>query len=288
LGGEASVFVSIDAEGLPYVPSKLMLSPGDPLWGELRKIMTWVAGVIVDTVRKTTDYRVVIADSHGVMLNINPLEISPRGGWEIVRGFPRPTAMIQGAKGSAAALLVGYHTSQGTGGVLAHTYAGRIVQRVSVYDFEDASELVLNAYALAEMGVPIALVAGDEGLKGHAERVAPDAVFLPLKRAVASTADVSPAPADVEKKLAEAVIDALGKVEGLNVACPREPWFVVEFKRPWHADLAESFPCVERIDGVRVRLACQKYLDNYALFEGLVVAAYGLEKGLGSAAADGV
>jgi len=59
---------------------------------------------------------------------------------------------------------------------------------------------------------------------------------------------------------------------------PSEPWIEVEFKRPFHADVAELFPCVERKDGTTVRLACKKFIENLKLLEGIIAAAYSYEK----------
>ena len=277
MGGLGRFYVSIDAEGLPYVPYKRMLGPGDPLYQELRRIMTWIVEVVAGELYSAGADEVVVADSHGAMVNVDPLALGQPV--TLVRGFPRPLSMIYGSPGSRGALLIGYHGSPQSGGVLGHTYAGRIVQRVGVDGFEAASELVLNTYALGEQGVPVILVAGDSVLEEDASRVAPHAVFVPLKSpASSSLADVSPPRMRVEEALRAGVRRALEGLEGARPVKPRDPRITVEFKRPWHADLASLFPCTERLDGVTVRLTCDNYLDNYKLFEGLVIAAYSLER----------
>ncbi|GBF09793.1 D-aminopeptidase DppA [Aeropyrum pernix] len=274
----ARFFVSVDAEGMPYSPSRVMMMPRDPLYGELRRIMTRVTNIVVEEIFASGAEGVVVADSHGSMVNIDPFEIDERV--ELVRGFPRPLAMVYGARGCAAALFIGYHGSPQSGGVLGHTYAGRIVQRVRVHGSEAATEYLLNAYALGEMGVPVVLVAGDSVLEGEVRRHTPWAVFVPLKKPASSLADVTPPWQRVEKSLRSAVREAVAasSLERAEPLKPVEPWIEVELKRPWHADVAELFPCVERLDGVTVRLSCSSFVDNYKLLEGIVIASYSLER----------
>lgn len=272
------IFVSIDAEGLPFAPSRHLMMPGDKLWPELREIMTRVASIIVREV-VSAGYQVVVADSHGAMVNIDPLRLQDAGPVTIVRGYPRPLAMLAGSQGATAAFLVGYHTSPGAGGVLAHTYSGRIIHKVEVEGCRDADEYVLNAYALGEDGIPVALVAGDSRLEGHVREHTPWAVFVPLKDAVSVTADMTPPLVDIEKRLIDGVREALARLARgeARPLKPASPQILVDFNRASYADVAALFPCTERVDGTRVRLTCNSFKDNYRLLEGIVLAAHGLE-----------
>ncbi len=276
--GAAKAFISVDAEGLPYVPYKGMLMPGDPLYGEMREIMTRTVLVAVKVLHDAGFEPITVADSHGAMVNVDPLRLP--GYTVLVRGFPRRLMMVSGAEGSEAAVFLGYHSSPGLGGVLAHTYSGRIVERVDVAGQDDASEYILNAYALGELGVPVILVAGDSTLRGRVEKHTPWAVFIALKERVSSMADASPGWVEIERSLKTGIEEAVrrlrsGEAEPLR---PPEPWIRIMFKRPWHADIAELFPCVERLDGLTVRLGCERFTDNLKLLEGLVIAAYSLER----------
>ena len=272
------VLVSVDAEGMPFVPFRGMLSPGDPLYGELRWVMTEVTNVVVGELFEAGARSVIVADSHGSMVNIDPRSLDPRAS--LVRGFPRPLSMLSGAGESDAAVFLGYHTCPDTGGVLAHTMAGRIIERVSVAGEEAASEFLLNALALGEMGKPVIMVAGDALLQGQVKRHAPWAVFVPLKTPVSSLADHTPPLRDVKRMLRDAARRAMrlldeGVPEPLE---PREPWIELLLKRPWHADVASLMPCVRRLGGVRVRLECPSFGENYKLMEAIILASYSLER----------
>ncbi len=275
MGGHA--FISVDAEGMPYIVGRVHMGPGDKLFQELREAMSRVTYAVAGELLRRGFGGVVVADSHGSMVNIDPFK-APRGV-AIVRGFPRPLAMVAGARGARAAYLLGYHTSPQGGGVLGHTYSGRIVQRL-LLGGEPASEYLLNSYALGELGVPVVMVAGDKALQPEVEKHTPWAVFVPLKEPLSHFAAWSPSLGEVVESLRAGVEESLAKLEAGD-ARPLQPGkgleFVVEFKRPFHADLAELFPCVERLDPVTVRLTCGGFTDKYRLFEGLVLAAYALE-----------
>ncbi len=272
------LFISVDAEGMPWVPYKDMLSPGDPLYNELRQIMTWVTNTVIDEIARNQQADIVVADSHGSMVNLDPFRLNEQA--TLVRGFPRPLAMIYGSEGASGALFLGYHGSPQSGGVLGHTYAGRIIHRVRVHASDAASEYLLNTLALGEMGIPVILVAGDESLRPEVEEHTPWAVFVPLKKWASGLADTTPPKTRLEHMIREGVREALrrlahGQAKPLK---PEEPWIIVEYKRPWHGDLASLFPCVERIDGVTVKLNCDSFIRNYKLFEGLAIAMYSLER----------
>ena len=277
MAGQQRVFISVDAEGMPFTPYRGMLSPGDPLYGELREIMTTVVNTVIEEVEKQ-GLHAIVADSHGDMVNIDPLRL--RGSTILVRGFPRPLSMITGAEEAFAAIFLGYHSSPRIGGVLAHTYAGRIVQNVSVEGCDRATEYLLNTYALGEKGVPVVMVAGDGPLKSHVEKHTPWAVFVELKRPASSLADITPPLNQVLEALRTATRTALARAKSgeAKPLHPRSPEITVELKRPWHADIAELFPCVERVDGVTVRLKCGSFTENYRLLEGIVLASYSLEQ----------
>ena len=271
-------YISVDAEGMPWVPSKHMLSPGDKLYHELREIMTKITNIAVDELYNNGAGEVIVADSHAAMINIDPFKLDARAS--LIRGYPRPTSMIIGSQEADAALFLGYHASPQHGGVLGHTYAGRVIQRVRVHGSDMATEYLLNAYALGELGKPVILVAGDETLREQVMEFTPWAQFVALKKPVAFFADYTKPFKQVEEELRKATREGVktlssGEAKPLRA---KEPWIEIEFKRPYHAEIAELFPCVERIDGVTVKLTCEKYLDNFKMLEGLVIAAYSFER----------
>jgi D-amino peptidase len=271
-------YISVDSEGMPWAPYRRMQMPGDPLYNELREIMTLVTNTVVDELYENGATEVIVADSHGDMVNIDPFKLDKRA--TLIRGFPRPLSMIIGAEEADAALFLGYHTSPQQGGVLAHTYSGRIVQRVEVAGCKAATEYLLNTLALGEIGKPVIFVAGDWKLGEQVARFTPWSVFIPLKKPLSFFADITKPWPTIEETLRKGVRAAVKTLEkgDAKPLKPEQPEIVVEVKRPYHADIAELFPCVERLDGVTIRLKCNSFRENFKLVEGIIMAAYALER----------
>ena len=83
-----TALVSVDFEGLPYIVSpKHQLGPDGRLWQEARRIATRLTRIVVEELIDLGYRRVIVADSHGLMVNLEP-EL-PRGVM-LVQGFPRP------------------------------------------------------------------------------------------------------------------------------------------------------------------------------------------------------
>jgi D-amino peptidase len=90
--------------------------------------------------------------------------------------------------------FVGYHAGAGMEGVLAHTYLANSITGVWV-DGVRASEGLLNARVVAEFGVPVVLVTGDDVACEDALGYAPGALKVAVKDHVSRYAAVCRTPA---------------------------------------------------------------------------------------------
>jgi D-amino peptidase len=104
--------------------------------------------------------------------------------------------MVEGVQhGDVDAIaFVGYHTAAGTEGVLAHTYLANSITGVWLNGTR-ASEGLLNAHVVAEYGVPVVLVTGDDLTCVDAEGYAPRARKVAVKDHVSRYAAVCRTPA---------------------------------------------------------------------------------------------
>jgi D-amino peptidase len=129
-------FISLDLEGLPYIVSREHLFVKGALYSEARKIATEIVKVTAETLHHELGFEeVIIADSHGPMVNILP-EDTP-DYIELVRGFPRPLSMVAFAKGSDAAIFLGYHAKAGTDrATFDHTYSGASIDSLEINGVE--------------------------------------------------------------------------------------------------------------------------------------------------------
>ncbi|NJE02632.1 M55 family metallopeptidase [Thermococcus sp. MV11] len=271
-------FISLDLEGLPYIVSREHLFVKGALYGEARRIATEVVKVTAETLHELGFEEVIIADSHGPMVNILPGEMPEYV--ELVRGFPRPLSMVAFARGSDAALFLGYHAKAGTSyATFDHTYSGASIDRLEINGVE-VSEFLLNAYILGSWGIPVILVGGDRRLlETDVKTFTPWVVGVPFKESPSRYAAKSPGMRRIKTMLREGVIEAVERLK-IGEAKPlvtREPVHVkVRFLRSDMADTAELLPFVNRIDGKTVEFKAKTVEEAYKVFELLTLAAAGV------------
>jgi len=269
-------FISVDFEGLPHVVSRHHLSPGRHLYGEARRIATRLTLHLANDLHEN-GFDVVVADSHGQMVAI---EVEKLPSFvELVRGFPRPLAMVAGAEGCSIATFLGYHAKPGTPrATFDHTYSGAIIREVKVNGVA-ASEYLLNAYALGEMNIPLILVAGDRALMEDVETFTPWAARVVLKESLSRYSAKSWSLGRIEEELSSALKRGLmmyesGEAKPLK---PRTPVRLeVSLTSTIYADIAEVIPGVKRIDGFSISYTARSLMEAYRLLELIVIAAYGI------------
>ncbi len=271
-------FISVDLEGMPYIviPGHLRLK--GPLYDEARKIATKIAMAVADELHKNGFNSVLIADSHGPMVNLF-VENLPEYV-EIVRGFPRPLSMVSGVQDCDVALFLGYHAKFGTTkSTFDHTYSGGSINKVEVNGVA-ASEFILNAYVAGEFGVPVVLVAGEaQLLMDDVKAYAPWAETVAFKHSLSRLSAKSASLTKIEEELREATRRAVSKrkrriVKPLTAKSPVK--IGVTFLASHFADVAELLPNVKRVDGLKVEYRSRSMVEAYKIFEMLALAASGM------------
>lgn len=152
--------------------------------------------------------QVLINEAHWTMRNLLLEKLDARA--EMITGRHKSLSMVEGVQhGDVDGIaFVGYHTGAGSEGVLAHTYLANSITGVWLNGLR-ASEGVLNAHVVAEYGVPVILVTGDDLTCADAAGYAPDARTVAVKDHVSRYAAVCRTPArtaaDIRAAAAEAV-----------------------------------------------------------------------------------
>ncbi len=269
-------FISVDMEGMPYVvlPEELSHKRTPALYGEARKVMTRVTKVVAETLHEMGFSEVVVADSHGYMVNLIADELPEYV--TIVRGFPRPISMMCGVQGCNVALFLGYHARAGVArATFDHTYSGAHIYSVRINGVE-VSEYLLNTYVAGYYGVPVILVAGDERLvNDEVRRYTPWSERIVLKRGLTRWSAQSPAMSRIEQMLREGVKRAVERWRRRLMRVLRPPAPVnleVVFTSTLYADIAELLPGVQRINGRTVTYRAPNILDAYRVLELMVLA----------------
>lgn len=166
------VFISVDIEGVAGVVGREEGSQGNPEYERARRLMTAEASAAVRGIFNTdAAAEVTVADAHGAFRNIIPELLDPRA--RLVRGKPRPLAMIDGIQGGFdAVIFVGYHGRSGTvDSVLSHTFTGTLwdvcINGVSF------GEIGLKAAVSGSFGIPLVLVIGDASVAVEVDALLP-------------------------------------------------------------------------------------------------------------------
>lgn len=271
-------FVSVDLEGMPYVVVRGHLHLKGVLFEEARKIATRVTLIAAAELHKNGFDEVVVADSHGSMVNVLVDDLPDYV--ELVRGYPRPLSMVSGVEDCDVAVFLGYHAKFGTArSSFDHTYSGGSINRVKVNDVE-VSEFLLNGYVAGELGVPVVLVAGEAQLiSDDVEKYAPWVETVALKRSLGRVAAKSFGMARIEKELKESVLKAVAnfrkhKTKLLRTKKPVK--MEVNFLASHFADVAELLPIVKRTGGLSIEYVSGSMVEAYKMFELLALASSGM------------
>lgn len=270
-------FISVDMEGMPYVVIPAHLNLKGTLYEEARKTATKVTFTVAEELYQNGFDTVVVADSHGPMVNLHVDDLPEYV--EIVRGFPRPLSMIAGSEGCDVALFLGYHAKFGTArSTFDHTYSGASINKLEINGIE-VSEFLLNAYATGEFHIPIILVAGEaQLLKDDVKKYAPWAETVALKHSLSRLSAQSPSMASIEKELKEAAkraVTAFRRKRARPLTVQNPVKIGITFLASHFADVAQLLPNAKRVDGLKVEFTAENMLEAYRTFELLVLAASG-------------
>ncbi|MFB6219053.1 MAG: M55 family metallopeptidase [Halobacteriaceae archaeon] len=233
------VFVSVDVEGISGYGGE-----DDADSSVAAAVVADVNAAVDGALDADGDATVTVADSHGEKRTVPPADL--RGRATLVRGGPRPQGMVDGAAGADLAFLIGYHDRPGSGGFLEHTFTGAIADvRVGG---QSVGETGLNAMLLADLGVPVALVTGDDRLADTVADRLLGAAFVTTKTVRGSVSVACRPPAAARDDIREAAAAAAADPPDPEPPVALDPPLpvAVEFVRATDADAAALWPGVER------------------------------------------
>lgn len=239
------ILISADMEGATGVTWPADVLPGTPQWERCRALFTSDVNAAVLGFFDGGADEVLINEAHWTMRNLLLEQLDERA--HLLTGRHKSLSMVEGVQHGDVdgVAFVGYHTGAGTEGVLAHTYLANSITGVWV-DGARASEGLLNALVVAEYGVPVVLVTGDDRTCADARGYAPAARAVAVKDYVSRYAAICRTPArtaaDIRAAAREAT--ALGVRGEPEPAAPHE--VVLEFDAEHLAGAATVVPGVER------------------------------------------
>ena len=172
---------------------------------------------------------VLVNDSHGPMVNLIPEDLDPRA--ECIIGRPKAMNMTAGLDGSFdAVFFTGYHSGAGRHGVLSHTVSGFAFQALRINGIDTAEATLYGAYA-GSLGVPVALLTGDDQLAAQCLALFPGAVMVQVKTALGHRSARALSPEMAQARIRDG---AKAAVQGLAGCVP----YVIPGPCRLEADLA--------------------------------------------------
>ncbi|MFF2572059.1 M55 family metallopeptidase [Streptomyces sp. NPDC058084] len=260
------ILISADMEGATGVTWPADVLPGTPQWERCRSMFTSDVNAAVLGFFDGGADEVLINEAHWSMRNLLLERLDERA--EMITGRHKALSMVEGVQhGDVDGIaFVGYHTGAGAEGVLAHTYLANSITGVWLDDVR-ASEGLLNAHVVAEYGVPVVLVTGDDLACEDALGYAPEARKVAVKDYVSRYAAVCRTPARTASDIRAAAKEAV------SLAVRHEPArggpFTVEleFDAEHLAGAATVVPGTERSGERRVAYTSETMYEAIRTFK---------------------
>ncbi|OIV35351.1 peptide ABC transporter substrate-binding protein [Mangrovactinospora gilvigrisea] len=260
------ILISADMEGATGVTWPADCEPGTEQWQRCRRMFTSdVNAAVLGFLAGGAD-EVLINEAHSTMRNLLLEELDDRA--VMLTGRHKELTMVEGVqRGDVDGVaFVGYHTAAGTEGVLAHTYLANSITGVRV-DGEVGSEGRLNALVVAEYGVPVVLVTGDDRTCEDAAGYAPAARSVAVKDCVDRYAAVCRTPARTAADIRGAA-EAAAKLAGRSEPLPPAPHEIeVEFDAAHLTGAATMVPGVARTGPRSVRWTSPSMYEGIRAFK---------------------
>ncbi|AYV30733.1 M55 family metallopeptidase [Streptomyces goshikiensis] len=260
------ILISADMEGATGVTWPEDVIPGASQWERCRGLFTSDVNAAVLGFFDGGADEVLINEAHWTMRNLLLEKLDARA--ELLTGRHKTLSMVEGVQHGDVdgVAFVGYHTGAGAEGVLAHTYLANSITGVWVNGVR-ASEGLLNAHVVAEYGVPVVLVTGDDLTCMDAAGYAPDAVTVAVKDHVSRYAAVCRTPARTAADIRAAAQQATA------LAVRHEPLYAgpftveVEFDAEHLTLAATVVPGVERSGERRVAYTSETMYEGIRAFK---------------------
>jgi D-amino peptidase len=260
------ILISADMEGATGVTWPGDVLPGTPQWERCRALFTSDVNAAAKGFLDAGADEVLVNEAHWSMRNLLLEHLDDRV--RMLTGRHKSLSMVEGVQhGDVDGIaFVGYHTGAGAEGVLAHTYLANSVTGVWA-DGVRASEGLLNSLVVAEFGVPVVLVTGDDRTIEDARGYAPEARGVAVKEYVSRYAAVCRTPARTAADIRAAAKEAAPLAVRTEPAPPREHTVELEFDAEHLAGAATVVPGVERAGERRVAYTSQGMYEGIRCFK---------------------
>jgi len=176
------VLISADAEGVSGITSTNELLFGRPHYEFMRQMMTADVNAAVSGSFDGGATQVVVNDAHWTMTNVLIERLDPRA--DLIKGFQKHLAMVEGVQDADAIFFLGYHARTGdSNGVANETVFGREIVEIRM-NGRPIGESEINAALCGAFGVPLVFASGDDVYERELRETFPAVEFGLTKYAI--------------------------------------------------------------------------------------------------------
>lgn len=264
-----NIFISADIEGVDGVFGWHQADAQGKDYGIAREWMTEEVNAAVAGAVQAGATSILVKDAHDGANNIVLDKLHSAA--ELVSGWGPTGSMVEGIDESFDALmLIGYHARACTvGGTLAHTWSSNVLDlRINGQSVGEAAWMAAIA---GHFGVPVAMIVGDDKLKGQVEEELPPGFhFVITKTGMGHKCARMRPIAEVRDEIRETAAAALADIEGLPVFRPKLPMKVTLRLRHWEGlDVLEGVPGVRRLDAATFQYEAANPIEAHRRFVAL-------------------
>ncbi len=255
-------FISIDMEGITGLPDYTFVDSSKHNYERARRIMTEEANAIIEGLLLNGAKEILVNDSHSKMNNLLVEDLHTEA--TLITGAVKPYSMVQSLDYTYdAAIFAGYHSRAGQPGVMSHSMTFG-VRNMYINDVV-IGELGFNAYVAGHFGVPVILVAGDDGACREAEALIPNITTVAVKKSISRQAIKTLHPKKSHVLLKEYVKKAVDYRHLVKPLTPPEnPTLRIEFNNYGQAEWAALMPGTEIESGTTiVKFEAKDILEAY-------------------------
>ena len=242
------VYILTDLEGVSCVVSEVQTIPSVAkamglFWGRkefdtARRLLTGEVNAAVEGALRGGATEILVNDGHGGVVGPSNLILEElHEEAQYVIGSPRESPLAGLDESVDAVFMIGYHAMSDTpGGVLEHTMSSRTIACVRL-NGRRIGEVGIEAAIAGAMGIPVALVTGDDKTCEEARRLLGDVETVEVKKGLGRYSAICLAPKKARKLIAEAAERALRRLDEFKPLTFKPPITLeIEFQRRVHAE----------------------------------------------------
>lgn len=267
------VYISADMEGIAGVVHRDQTGRDGKDYEQARVLMTNETNAAIQGAIEAGAEEIIVNDSHGTMRNIYVELLSNKA--KLISGTPKKMAMMEGIDSDFdAAVFIGYHTKNGSQGILNHTYNSRVGTRIKI-NGKEYGEFGMNTLVAGELGVPVVFVSGCNLLVEEAKALIGNIGTAQVKRTINQVTSENLHP-DISCGLIEkGVTDSLLNCKSIRPykLDSNDYQFEIQFSSTIFADIADTLPIVKKNGPLSVQYNTDHIIDGYLIMRSLIMMA---------------